>query len=112
QVPEAIRKFAFDKKVGDVEKVTDGQSTFIMKKLDLNEVSTDFDNYRIQILSKMKMEELNTQIEKWASELTITRNEAAIKKHNPKHIKIAPTATASAPIAEPSGESATDSSSK
>ena len=110
QTPEDILNFAFDSKVGDVGTSIDSTGSFVLKKMDITESEEDFANYRDTLRSDLKSDEFNNMIDEWGQAIELEKNEKALSKHSPKHIKIEPTGTPSEDSSEESGESSEESS--
>lgn len=86
--PQGIFDLITKEKVGAVTAVESGTSYLVAKNLDIKEDRNDFDNYRSTVLSKVKGDEYNDRIETWAEEIELEVNNASLRKHNPKNLKI------------------------
>ena len=84
--PEALTDALFAAAPGDVGKVEDDNYIYIWQR----QASDDegFAELRTTILSQLKGEEFIATQTDWADSLEVTLNEAAIKKHHPKHLTI------------------------
>ena len=71
---------------GDIGMVEDTSYIYIWQKQALDDEG--FDELRETILSSLKSEEFIALQDSWAAELEVTVNDSAVKKYNPKNLKL------------------------
>ncbi len=75
-----------DGDVGEVQVVEDDSNAYVVQTLDVMS-GTSFEDNKDSLLYDMKSEAFEEKIAGWVEELSIEENTAAIKKHNPSHLK-------------------------
>lgn len=83
--PSDLTTALFDAKVGDSGKVESGSYIYVWQKLKLDDAG--FDQVKGTILSREKSDEYAELVRQWGSELSVTENQAGIRKHSPKNLE-------------------------
>lgn len=73
-------------KAGDTGMVTDDKYAYVYLVQDPLSGET-FEKYRSTVLQNLKSDEYDELVAQWASGLSVETNSAAVKKHNPKHLR-------------------------
>ena len=73
-------------KAGDTGMVTDDKHAYVYLVQDPLSGET-FEKYRSTVLQNLKSDEYDELVAQWASGLSVETNSAAVKKHNPKHLR-------------------------
>ena len=84
--PEDLTKALFDAKAGDFGQFDDGDGTIYVWAKYAND-DEGFETYRDTILQTEKWDEFETLVQDWSNGISVTTNDASIKKHTPKNLE-------------------------
>lgn len=88
QYPAAFVEGVFKMTVGGYEIIEADQYCLVTTRLDVNEHTYIYKDYRKSALSKMKQPEFEKLLEEFMTKVVVTENGMAISRYKPKNIKL------------------------
>lgn len=87
--PQKVTDTIFNEmKPGDSKYIVDEDKGYyyIVKRFDMNDAESSFDDMRTTILQDVKGDDFEAMVQSWTDELTETVNQSAVRRYNPKNI--------------------------
>lgn len=72
-----------EKSVGDCFMIEEDEVIFVLEKLDITQRKDSLEEYTEDIIVELKTEEFDALVAQWAAEVTLEKNEKALKRYLP-----------------------------